>query len=286
MNSQHCPICDCAATVDLSAYHELALDQAPKRYSIMSCSQGCGLRWMTPYPQPEDYQDLYNDAYYEQPQANCTSYAEEKNELAACYATLARKFCTYKISGTLLDIGCGTGSFLSIAQAHGINAEGIEPSEYASTKAKEKWLKVKCGILNSETPAQSYQAAYCSHVLEHVPDAHAFMHDLQNILTPGAPIYIEVPLQFTGIIDILKRHLKKRETYSIYSIHHHYFFTPKSIALLLKKHGFEIISITTFLPSRRATRKGFRARILQSLLWTADLLANRGDVISVWARRV
>ncbi|RMH85297.1 class I SAM-dependent methyltransferase [Pseudomonas sp. AOB-7] len=285
MKSQCCPICDGPVRINPKARDFLALDKAPKSYTIMSCISGCKLSWMTPYPQPDDYQELYSNSYYEDSQAECSPYSQEKDELADHYNSIARNFLALNISGTLLDIGCGTGSFLVAAQSNGINAEGIEPSEYAANKASEQGLKVTCGTLGAHSK-KLYQAAFCSHVLEHVPDAHDFMQNLSATLSPGAPVYIEVPLQFDGVLDLLKRTIKKKTQYSIYSIHHHYFFTPSAITLLLQRHGFEVLSLKTFLPSRRSRRKGFRTHAIQFLLWTADRFLKRGDVISVWARRV
>jgi 2-polyprenyl-3-methyl-5-hydroxy-6-metoxy-1,4-benzoquinol methylase len=123
-------------------------------------------------------------------------------------------------------------------------------------------------------------------VLEHVPDAHAFLEQLRNLLRPAAPVYIEVPQQFDSILDRIARRLGRKNCYSEYSIHHHYFFSPNALTALLEANGFEITSMTSFLRCRRQGRRsGPRKWALQTLLQVANILGRRGDVIAVWARR-
>lgn len=286
MKSEICPICQGSAFLDQRAHYELALDQAPTNYKMMRCA-GCGLRWMTPYPNPEDYQTLYDNDYYEALQEGGLSYPEEKQELLPCYSRIANRFSAFGVTKGLLDVGCGTGEFLVAAKANGIQGNGVEPSAYAAEKAAEKGFHIVNGVLADLLPvSEPYSAVHCSHVLEHVPDADRFMDELKSVMALGAPLYIEVPRQFDGVLDVMHRIRGYRRGYSDYSIHHHYFFTPKAIKLLLGAHGFEILSMTTYLPCRRAMRKrSVRMFALQSALWLADRLAGRGDVISVWARR-
>ncbi len=286
MKSERCPICSSTARQDQKSYLELALNQAPKPYEIFHC-KGCGLRWMSPHPTPDDYQTIYDSSYYESEQEMGGSYREEKLELLPCYSNLAKRFQSFGITSKLLDIGCGTGDFLISAQEHGISGTGVEPSRHACQQAAAAGLTVHEGTLSDLSPDNGpYAAVHCSHVLEHVPDAHAFIEQIKDITQPGAPVYIEVPIQFDGLLDMINRLRRQQRRYSDHSIHHHYFFTPKAIKQLLTAHGFEIISLTTFLPCRRALRKsGLRKWLLQSLLWMADHIKQRGDVISVWARR-
>jgi 2-polyprenyl-3-methyl-5-hydroxy-6-metoxy-1,4-benzoquinol methylase len=284
--SINCPVCRSLASSDLAAWKALALAKAPRTYTVMRCPR-CRLRWLDPFPTEEDYQDIYNTDYYDSPQGEGASYAQEKEELVLCYANIADRFKQLGITQELLDVGCGTGEFLTVAKAAGIRCSGIEPSNHAATVATSRGHIVWHGSIE-DTPAQpsSVEAAHCSHVLEHVPDVHDFLERLASLLVPGAPVYLEVPLQFDGILDRLQKGFRKRRHFTVHSIHHHYFFTPDSLRRVLREHGFEIMNLTTFLPCRRAKRpSGPRKWALQSFLWMADRLSQSGDVISVWARR-
>jgi 2-polyprenyl-3-methyl-5-hydroxy-6-metoxy-1,4-benzoquinol methylase len=285
-NSRNCPVCRSLASPDRAVWEALALAHAPRTYTVMRCPC-CRLRWLDPFPTEKDYQAIYNTDYYESPQGDGVSYAQEKEELSLCYTNIANRFKELGISQKLLDIGCGTGEFLTAAKATGIRCSGIEPSNHAATVATSRGHTVWHGSIE-DVPAQpsSVEAAHCSHVLEHVPDAHRFLERLANLLVPGAPVYLEVPLQFDGILDRLQKLRWKRMQFTVHSIHHHFFFTPDSLTRLLREHGFEIMGLTTFVPCRRFKRpSGPRKWALQSFLWMADRLSHSGDVISVWARR-
>lgn len=285
MKFAHCPICASQASPDPRAHADLALDKAPNTYIIWRCT-GCGLRWMFPHTTPDDYQTIYDHDYYESRQEGGFTYRAEKQELFPCYASIAEHFLSIGIKDRLLDIGCGTGDFLLTAKKFGISGEGIEPSAYAAQKARENGLSVQQGVLSDLPATKIYAAACCSHVLEHVPDANSFMEKLKSILEPDAPLYIEVPIQFDGLLDHINRLRGQRRNYSDFSIHHHYFFTPDALKRLLQAHGFDVVSLATFLPCRRAQRPPRpRKWVLQTLLWVGDRLGQRGDVISAWVRR-
>ena len=281
-----CPVCGEAAKPDSRAHSELALEQAPKTFSVFRCT-GCGLRWLSPPPSAEDFQDIYDDDYYKSLHAGNLSFDKKKQTLTALYKEIIRQFTAFGVHENILDVGCGRGEFLAVASQAGIKAEGIEPSIYASQVAKKLDVPIWNGtLIDFPVPESAYAGVYCGHVLEHVADAHEFMRKLESVLEPNGLLYIEVPVQFDGVLDIINRLRMKRYDFTDYSIHHHYFFTAKAMRQLLEAHNFEILSLTTFLPWRRASRKpGLRKWSLQLLLWAADRLAHRGDVISVWARR-
>lgn len=283
---KNCPVCGSDYHEDISAWQQLALNQAQGAYKVYRCNS-CKLRWLTPFGQGDSNIEIYDEDYYEAEFAEGCSYRDEKNQLVCCYENVVRGLKNNGISDRLLDIGCGTGDFLNVSKNNGIHCQGIEPSEYASQIAISRGHKVWQGTLDDFPYIENtFSAAHCSHVLEHVPDLHIFLEKLRTILEPGAPLYIEVPLQFDGILDRINSIAGRSRAFSTHSIHHHYFFNANSLRQALTQHGFNILSLTTHLPCRRQNRtQNFRTLALQSLLWTADKFANAGDVISVWARR-
>ena len=286
MAVERCPVCGHGAGSDAAAGEALALDQAPVQCTVYRC-RSCGLRWLEPYPVCDDFRSIYGSDYYEAEQEAGPSYRDTQVELAPCYAQIAGRFRALGIVEGLLDVGCGTGDFLRAAAEIGIAGEGIDPSSYAVEQARVAGLAVTEETLSEVVDrGRTFRAAHCSHVLEHTADAHAFLEQLNACLEPNAPVYLEVPVQFDGVLDRVNRLRGLRRAYSEYSIHHHYFFTPAALTKLLRSHGFVILSLTTFLPCRRAVRRaGPRKWLLQSMLWLGDRLGHRGDVISVWARR-
>jgi len=94
----------------------------------------------------------------------------------------------------LLDIGCGTGDFLLIAQNNKWDITGLEPNEKARAIANKKTnnkvfdiddlVKLKKG---------SFQIITLWHVLEHIHDLNQHIKTLKDLLKQDGAIIIAVP---------------------------------------------------------------------------------------------
>lgn len=93
--------------------------------------------------------------------------------------------------GSLLDIGAGTGDFLSVANTNGWKTTGIEPSE------KAKSIAIKKGVSFAENSSilenNSFDVITMWHVLEHVPNIENQIKELKRLLKPNGTILIAVP---------------------------------------------------------------------------------------------
>ena len=97
-------------------------------------------------------------------------------------------------SKTLLDIGCGTGDFLKIAQKNSWHITGIEPNKNARKIANSK---TKHRIFNTEyikkIEKNSFDIITLWHVLEHLPDIQKQTALLKSLLKPHGVLIIAVP---------------------------------------------------------------------------------------------
>lgn len=93
--------------------------------------------------------------------------------------------------GKILDIGAGTGEFLSVAKNDGWQIIGVEPSDRA------KSIAIKKGISfveqTSELENHSFDVISMWHVLEHVPDLDQQIKELKRLLKPTGTLIIAVP---------------------------------------------------------------------------------------------
>lgn len=99
---------------------------------------------------------------------------------------------TYQPSkGLILDIGAGTGEFLSVAQNDGWKTIGVEPSEKAKGIAKSKGV----AFVENTAELENYSCDVISmwHVLEHVPDLDAQIKELKRLLKPNGTLIVAVP---------------------------------------------------------------------------------------------
>ncbi|WP_442787102.1 class I SAM-dependent methyltransferase [Flavobacterium suncheonense] len=116
------------------------------------------------------------------------------------YQLIKRKAIRDKVSlitklqpqkGMLLDIGAGTGDFLSEAQNQNWNCIGIEPSEKAKKIAVSKGVRFSESLEVLEN--HSFDVITMWHVLEHVPDLEQQIQELKRLLKPTGTIIIAVP---------------------------------------------------------------------------------------------
>jgi SAM-dependent methyltransferase len=96
--------------------------------------------------------------------------------------------------GKILDVGCGTGEWLSFMRDLGWAVEGVEFDAAAADVAKQRGITVRCGSLRQQNlPAASYDAITLNHVIEHVPDPIETLSECRRLLKPGGRLVISTP---------------------------------------------------------------------------------------------
>lgn len=93
--------------------------------------------------------------------------------------------------GSLLDIGAGTGDFLTQAKQSGWKCVGIEPNEKAKNISISKGVSFTSTL--EELENNSFDVITMWHVLEHVPDLENQIKTLKRLLKPNGTIIIAVP---------------------------------------------------------------------------------------------
>jgi 2-polyprenyl-3-methyl-5-hydroxy-6-metoxy-1,4-benzoquinol methylase len=93
--------------------------------------------------------------------------------------------------GRILDIGAGTGEFLSVAKNNGWQTIGVEPSDRAKSIAINKGVSFVSAT--SELENHSFDIISMWHVLEHVPDLDQQIKELKRLLKPTGTLIIAVP---------------------------------------------------------------------------------------------
>lgn len=139
-------------------------------------------------------------------------------------------------SGSLLDIGAGTGSFLLKMHQLNWHVTGIEPDEDARAIANKKTgLAVfpvsELFLLKS----QSFDVITLWHVLEHVHDLHETIKIIKQLLKPGGVLIVAVP-------NYTSTDARKYDSFwAAYDVPRHlYHFSPNSMKILLEKHSFSL----------------------------------------------
>lgn len=137
-------------------------------------------------------------------------------------------------TASLLDVGCGTGHFLKLAERAGWEVTGIEPDETACAVAGRLRAKIICGGLpNTGLPSESFDRITASHVLEHVNDPGAALREIRRLLRPGGEAWIAIP-NFEA-----KGHARyRRDWLHLDPPRHLVMFTAESLCHALIQAGF------------------------------------------------
>ncbi|MES2521673.1 MAG: class I SAM-dependent methyltransferase [Gemmatimonadota bacterium] len=166
--------------------------------SISFCRE-CGSGRSDVPPAPELLTAIYDRGYYD-----AWGLHEAGNRTDALKrATFARRLehCAgwIKEGGTILDLGCATGSFLREASSRGYQVYGIDISAHAIEQcaATVDRTHLHCGEFDSSTfgnaTDRGFDAIFMSDYLEHVLDPRAVLAMAAERLAPGGVVVITTP---------------------------------------------------------------------------------------------
>lgn len=94
-------------------------------------------------------------------------------------------------AGNILDIGAGTGDFLTVAKQNKWNVSGIEVNEQARNLAHKKGINLLADI--EKLGKEKYDVITLWHVLEHIPNLQEMCAKLESLLTENGHLIIAVP---------------------------------------------------------------------------------------------
>lgn len=141
---------------------------------------------------------------------------------------------TGKTSGTILDIGTGTGYFPNMMKKKGWEVEAVEKNENARLFAKEHFaLDVKDEGALKEFPAGTFDAITLWHVMEHLEQLDETWEQLHELLSEDGVLIVAVPNSKSYDAQ------KYKEQWAAYDVPRHlWHFTPATIQQFGSKHGF------------------------------------------------
>ncbi len=221
---------------------------------IVQC-KNCGLRFVGLRPTQEDISNAYDWNYENHP-----GWGKIDPEAQLMYKRRADFLTRFIQKGKILDVAAGLGEFLSnIKHVGSWQCFGTETSRYAVDFAKKEFgIELSLGQLEDlGYPNDFFEAVCFWHALEHLPYPSAAIKEAARILKDNGFLFIAVPNDswlgrkhfFKNVAKRainrlpLKRKLKLKKMYPEIDEEgnkHLFYFTPRTLTKLLKKHGFEI----------------------------------------------
>lgn len=223
---------------------------------VVRCN-GCGLvRLALPHPGYEELDKVYSQDYFHERESYF--FKDGIIDASGVLSAHVKDFQeglnwigTYKSPpGKLLDIGCATGTFLSIAKKEDWECYGVEISDYAASIAREK---VGVDIFNGSLRKASFPDGFFDVVtmwdtIEHLSEPLEELSEVWRVLKPGGIFLINTPNE-ESFMRMVARFLYKVSSgfirspiNSLYHCYHLYYFTTATMSLLFRKSGFNIIA--------------------------------------------
>ncbi|MBP7506963.1 MAG: class I SAM-dependent methyltransferase [Prolixibacteraceae bacterium] len=201
---------------------------------IVKC-RNCGLIYCNPRPDNSELQKFYSEEYfieghYEEDFLRQRMYEIEIDEIVK---RIGRQ-------GRFLDVGCAVGKFLQTLPDT-FEKWGTEFSEDAARMGRDKFnLNIISGqVRDAPLPLNYFDVVQMRGVLEHSQNPYEDLTKIRMVLKDSGLLRIS---QLPNIGGISARLFKTRFN-QVKPGEHLYYFTPKTLKLMLDKTGFRIVSI-------------------------------------------
>jgi SAM-dependent methyltransferase len=228
-------------------------------------------------PQPEESE---LGAYYES--TDYISHTDSKKGLLAfLYQSVKKRSIQKKVklikklkgvSGTLLDIGAGTGEFCIAAQKSGWITKGVEPNEKAGAYSKSKGIHLAKAMEYYD--GQMFDAVTLWHVLEHLPNLEKSIDQISRLVKPGGTLVIAVP----NFKSFDAKYYKS--FWAAYDVPRHLWHFSKASMPILFGEKFELVK------TKPMVFDSFYVSLLSEKYKTGNTFSIRALCIGLWSNLV
>lgn len=136
----------------------------------------------------------------------------------------------------IIEVGCGSGEYMTCMEQSGAIVYGLEHLQSSVEQGKRNGHRIWHGFVEDEhyrIPEAPYDGFYIMNYLEHIPDPGSFLRGIAHNLADSAPGIVEVP-NFTMMLE--------KSLYSEFIQDHLSYFTQDTLAAILERNGFEVLS--------------------------------------------
>lgn len=283
---EHIPCNLCGSEDKDERAHLSHMLRLPDGVHVVRCKK-CHLYYLSPRPTSEAYKKHYTNTYQYQPE----SYLGRIKNQEVFFSQRLDEIEAFGLKrGNVLEVGCATGNFLYQAKLRNWHCIGTEISLNLAEYARNHFnldVFINDDIRDLNFNDDQFDLVYASNIVEHLSDPSSFFIEVNRIIKPNGVLFIEVPNQF--------RHLREKMKSLAYSVlpekiadnllpppidslHHCYFFSSKTMEAMLRKSGFDILSLSTYTPDYFRTPDNLKR-------WGGMLIFNIIDSISVFVKR-
>jgi SAM-dependent methyltransferase len=212
------------------------------KFTIVECNS-CGFHFTNPRPEEAIASKYYQSDEY-------ISHSDTRKGIINNLYHYARKFTlkkklklvtsvSKKQQGNILDLGCGTGAFLSVCKNAGWNVKGIEPSGNAREIARKNH-GLDLFDVNSwdKFPDNSIDIVTAWHVLEHIYNLEDEIKQVRRTLAKDGTFIVALPNCSSADAQFYRQH------WAAYDVPRHiWHFSPQDVKRFFEKLGFTLESV-------------------------------------------
>lgn len=209
-------------------------------FKLYNCS-ACQLIFV--WPMPSNLADIYQASYFKggldcgrENKFGYVDYEEDKKAMRETFVVYLNKILKLTAGRTIFDVGAATGYFLDLAKQAGWQTSGIEISGYAVKIARAKGHQIFLGNLEDLESKEKYDVITMWDVLEHLSDPVNYLRLINNILNQDGALVIN-----TIDSGSLWARLWGSNWHAILPPEHLFYYSAKSLKILLEQSGFKII---------------------------------------------
>jgi 2-polyprenyl-3-methyl-5-hydroxy-6-metoxy-1,4-benzoquinol methylase len=115
------------------------------------------------------------------------------------YLTVAAALAERGATGTLADIGCGTGDLWRVLRGAFRSCVGVDAVRYEGLPPDVVFHPADLDAARLPLPDASVDAAAAVEVIEHLENPRAFVRDLARIVRPGGWVVVTTPNQLSAL---------------------------------------------------------------------------------------
>ncbi|NLV97504.1 MAG: class I SAM-dependent methyltransferase [Desulfovibrionales bacterium] len=244
------------------------LHNLPGKFSVIKCKT-CGLIRTSPRPTldtigfyyPDDYGPYLGTQVIHPKLQKTTVIKKLLKPIAKAILQFNTNCLPTLVTGSMLEIGCASGSFLHQMAGQGWKVQGIEFSEKAAHAASQLGYLVHCGPLETAPqPEAPLDLIVGWMVLEHLHDPISCLKKLREWAKSGAWLVLSVPNAGSFGFTVFKD-----KWYDLHLPAHLHHFTPQTLEKVLQAGGWKM-------------KKNFHQRVLNNLIASIGYLLCDSDI--------
>ncbi len=236
---RECPLCGGQEFVPLLRARDFHYGN-PGEYTQAQCTQ-CRLAFLDPMYDELELATFYPKTYYAFTDLFSVSNQVYSFKQKVWRFAGRREFPTkdpkFERPGRMLDIGCGSGWFISKMRAQGWDVTGVEPNVAAANFGKsEQGLNIFPGsLVDAKFPTGSFDYVRMNHSLEHIECPNQVLDEAYRILADNGKLMIGVPNR-----DSFNARVFGRYWHHLALPVHTFSYSVQTLSRMLSKHNFDV----------------------------------------------